>query len=78
MSFQISDVKIVIEPSFSDFGDADAVILVNNQGVKQVIFIEAKVKTYQKHYWSILDEFEEFKSGIKANKVNSSNLFVRL
>ena len=32
--FQISDVKILIEPSFSDFGDADAVILVNNQGVK--------------------------------------------
>ena len=76
--FQISDVKILIEPSFSDFGDADAVILVNNQGVKQVIFIEAKVKTYQKPYWGILDEFEEFKSGIKTNKVNSSNLFVQL
>ena len=76
--FQISDVKILIEPSFSDFGDADAVILVNNPGVKQVIFIEAKVKTYQKPYRGILDEFKEFKSGIKTNKVNSSNLFVQL
>jgi hypothetical protein len=46
VSFHISDVKILIEPSFPDFGDADVVILVNNQGVKQVIFIVAKVKTY--------------------------------
>jgi len=78
VDFQISDVKILIEPSFSDFGDADAVLLVNNQGYKQVIFIEAKVKTLQKHRWSIFEEFDKFKRGIDENKVNSSNLFVQL
>ncbi|OFV68089.1 MAG: hypothetical protein SCAL_000729 [Candidatus Syntrophoarchaeum caldarius] len=54
----------MIEQSFSDFGDADAVILVNNQGDKEAVFIEAKVKTSQKPYWSILEEFEDFKIGI--------------
>jgi len=77
-TFQVSEVKMLIEQSFSDFGDADAVILVKNHGFEQVIFIEAKVKTYQKPYWSILDEFEEFKSGIEINELNSSNLFVQL
>ena len=76
--FQISDAKILIEQSFSDFGDADAVILVNNQGDKEAVFIEAKVKTSQKPYWSILEEFEDFKSGIKKISVSSSNLFVQL
>lgn len=78
VTFQVSEVKILIEQSFSDFGAPDAVILVNNHGVKQVIFIEAKVKTFQKQYRSILEEFEEFKIGIEINEVNTSNLFVQL
>lgn len=78
VNFEISSVKILIEQSFSDFGDADTVLLVNNQGNKQVIFIEAKVKTFQKPYWSIFEEFEEFKKGIEKNNVNSSNLFVQI
>jgi hypothetical protein len=69
---------VLLEQSFSDFGDADTVLLVNNQGNKQVIFIEAKVKTFQRSYWSILKEFEDFKKGIDKNKINSSNLFVQL
>jgi len=80
VTFQISDVKILIEQSFSDFGDADAVILVNNQGDKQAIFIEAKVKTSQGK-WSIYDEFEKFKRGVPKSeppKGFSSNLFVQL
>ncbi len=78
VNFQISDTKILIEQSFSDFGDADAVILVNNRSDKQAIFIEAKVKTFQKYHWSIFEEFEEFKKGIGKNSVSSSNLFVQL
>ena len=30
VNFQISEAKILIEQSFSDFGDADLVLLVNN------------------------------------------------
>jgi hypothetical protein len=80
VNFQISDAKILIEQSFSDFGDADVVLLVNNQGDKQVIFIEAKVKTFQGS-WSIRKEFEKFKEGIakqESPKGFSSNLFVQL
>jgi len=75
VNFQISEAKILIEQSFSDFGDADLVLLVSNFKSKQVIFIEAKVKTYQRDYWNIL---EEFKRGVEKDKVSSSNLFVQL
>jgi hypothetical protein len=76
--FQISDAKILIEQSFSDFGDADSVLLVNNQESKQVVFIEAKVKVSGNLNWSVTREFAEFVSGIENGKVNSSNLFVQL
>jgi len=84
VNFQISEAKIFIEQSFSDFGDADAVLLVNNQGNKQVIFVEAKVKTFQRYYKSVFDidkEFEEFEDNIqKSEPINTfiSNLFVQL
>jgi hypothetical protein len=81
VTFQVSEVKILIEQSFSDFGAPDAVILVNNHGVKQVIFIEAKVKTEEASRWEISKEFEKFRSGIakpKPPKGYSSNLFVQL
>ena len=81
VTFHVSEVKILIEQSFSDFGDSDAVILVNNQGGKQVIFIEAKVKTEEASRWEISKEFEKFMSEIaKPNppKGYSSNLFVQL
>jgi len=78
VNFQISEAKILVEQSFSDFGDADLVLLVNNVKSKQVIFIEAKVKTYQRAYWNIFEEFEEFKKGIEKDKINSSNLFIQL
>ncbi|RXG62551.1 hypothetical protein ES695_21510, partial [Candidatus Atribacteria bacterium 1244-E10-H5-B2] len=78
VNFQISEAKILIEQSFSDFGDADLVLLVNNFKSKQVIFIEAKVKTCQRACWNILEEFEKFKEGIEKDEVCSSNLFVQL
>jgi hypothetical protein len=80
VNFKISGAKILIEQSFSDFGDADAVLLLNNEGNNQVNFIEAKVKTSQGK-WSIYDEFEKFKSGVPKSeppKGFSSNLFVQL
>lgn len=48
----------MIEQSFSDFGDADAVVLVENKSWKQALFIEAKVRAFKK--WQILIEFEKF------------------
>ncbi len=63
--FKISGGAVYIEQSFSDFGQADAVILANNLYKKQSLFIEAKVKTGSKRVWSIKDEFEGFSKGIK-------------
>lgn len=78
VKFQISKAKIFVEQSFSDFGDADLVLFVNNIKSKQVIFIEVKVKTFQKDYWDIFEEFGKFKRGIEKDKINSSNLFTQL
>ncbi len=78
INFQISEAKLLIEQSFSDFGDADAVLLLNNQGNNQIAFIEAKVKTSQRKRWNISEEFGEFTKGIAENNINSSNLFVQL
>ncbi len=63
--FRVSGGSVYIEPSFSDFGTADAVILANNLYKKQSLFIEAKVKTGAKKVWLIEDEFEVFSKGIK-------------
>jgi hypothetical protein len=74
----IVDGEILIEQSFSDFGDADIIILFTddkNQGCS--IFIEAKVRHCQTSDWSIEREYNRFKSGLQ-NKVNSSNLFAQL
>lgn len=76
--FQVNDTTILIEQSLSDFGDADLILALNNMGKKQVIFIEAKVKTSQRKSWSIRDESEDFKKGISEKKASSSNLFSQL
>lgn len=76
--FDINDAKILTEQSFSDFGDADSLLLLDNSQNKQCVFVEAKVKTSQHESWSIKREFTIFEDGIKQNKVSSSNLFVQL
>lgn len=78
LKFKLIDAMVMIEQSFSDFGDADLVLLLNNNGNNQVIFIEAKVKTFLKQKWTIKNEFEKFQEGIRQNKVSSSNLFTQL
>jgi hypothetical protein len=75
----VEDSKVLIEQSFSDFGDADSLLLIDGSQGKQSIFIEAKVKTFQSKYWSIEDEFRVFQVGIEEKKkVSSSNLYVQL
>ena len=59
--FNISEEYIIlIEQSFSDFGDSDVLLLIENQGEKQAVFLEAKVKTYSRNKWRLVDEFDKF------------------
>lgn len=69
---------VLVEQSFSDFGDSDAVVLIRGQEEKTCsVFVEAKVKTFQVWDWHIRDEFGEFRKGLN-HKVSSSNLFTQL
>jgi len=71
-SLPIKSAKIFVEQSFSHFGDADVLILLNT-GVKKVsIFVEAKAKKS----WKIQTQFYKFIEGTKS-KVSSSNLFTQ-
>lgn len=82
----IDKVEILIEQSFSDFGDCDLIILVskkiNNKTIMQAIFIEAKVKTDSIKSWSIQKEYEEFckfkEKKAEGETVYDSTLFSQL
>jgi len=65
--FQIKDATILIEQSFSDFGDSDVVLLIDNNGVKQTVFIEAKVKTYHRKQYDNDKVFQKFTNSIQNN-----------
>lgn len=73
---------ILVEQSFSQFGDADLLILGNANDQKISIFVEAKVKTFHSPEWHIREnEFEPFDKVLKGKMlkgVSSSNLFVQL
>jgi hypothetical protein len=76
------EYKILIEQSFSDFGDSDLIIIIKDKvnEKKKVIFIECKIKTYQGAF-QINSEFNKINNAIKSNKKISgisSNLFVQL
>ena len=83
--FKVSGEAVYIEQSYSDFGPADAVVLVENLYKKQSLFVEAKVKTMSHKAWKIQDEFKGFLDGIKKHNYTSaratvyySNLFTQL
>lgn len=80
INFRPTSAKILIEQSFSDFGDADCVLLIDNQDARQSVSIEAKVKTSQHQSWSIEGEFRRFVELIKQahSRKLSSNLFMQL
>jgi hypothetical protein len=75
------DYTILIEQSFSDFGDSDLIFILKNENNKKiVIFIECKIKTYQGTF-NIKSEFNKIINAIKESKKItgiSSNLFVQL
>ena len=86
---KITDVKVLLEHSFSDFGDADVVLLLKTSaGSNLCIFIEAKVSngTGKK---SLSDHFEKFckldeknreaaRKKTKKDYKFSSNLFTQM
>jgi len=74
--FDAENFKVLIEQSFSDLGDSDALLLMDGFRGKQSIFVEAKVKPSQSRYWSIEEEFSAFRE--EFEKVSSSNLFAQL
>jgi hypothetical protein len=73
---------LLIEQSFSDFGDSDLIIIIENKQNREkiVLFIECKIKTYQGTF-QILSEFKKIERALnKSDKITgiSSNLFVQL
>jgi len=69
----VSDAEVYVEQSFSDFGDSDALFLIDTGKKAISVFLEAKVGLK----WTIEKEFGKFLEGTKK-KVNSSNLFTQL
>ncbi|MCP4351676.1 MAG: hypothetical protein GY795_39930 [Desulfobacterales bacterium] len=72
---QIKNAELFIEQSFSDFGDADALMLLSTQNGPKSVFMEAKVKSSAD--WTIDKEYTKFLEGAETG-VNSSNLFTQL
>ena len=70
------------EQSFSDFGDNDLTIIIENESEteKTVVFIEGKVKTFSGNY-SLDKEYKKINKAIDKNETFdgfSSNIFVQL
>ncbi|MDR1742703.1 MAG: hypothetical protein LBR48_02650, partial [Dysgonamonadaceae bacterium] len=70
------DYTFLNEQSFSDFGDNDWTIIAQKGTEKRVIFIEAKVKSFQGKY-NIDNEFKKIRDN-KNYKGVSSNIFAQL
>ena len=69
--------RLLNEQSFSDFGDSDLVIIIEQNKQKTVIFVEGKVKTYNQKSYSLVKEFEKIKKDRHYKQV-SSNIFAQL
>ena len=75
----LTDVHVLVEQSLSEFGDADARLLLDAGGTKTAVFLEAKVKTSQADAWTLEQEFENFTRGcLTDRKLSSSNLFTQI
>ena len=70
-------VEVLIEQSLSDFGDADAILLIRGADWHSVVFLEGKVKPSQMGAWRIGDAWRAFLAR-KKGKLDSSNLFTQL
>lgn len=76
---ELTSAEVMIEQSLSDFGDADVVLLLEAGQAKSVVYIEAKVKSFQTKSWTLDRELEKFKKGLESqHELSSSNLFTQL
>lgn len=75
----IRNAELLVEQSFSDFGDLDLLILIETQsGQKLCFLIEAKVSTDTNSWQTVNDRWKEFTEQLVCRMVNTSNLFVQL
>lgn len=76
---QITNATLLVEQSFSDFGDLDLLILVENSDKSpQAIFIEAKVSNDTRSWATVEYRWDEFVNMLDGADLNTSNLFVQL
>ena len=73
----VREAEVLVEQSLSDFGDADAIMLLKTVDGPITVFVEAKVEPAQSQAWRIEDEYQRFVDGL-TTKVSSSNLFTQL
>jgi len=72
------DYEILLEQSFSRFGDSDLIIILHYNEPKDniILFFEAKVKTSQGK-WTLTNEFKQYSTNSRY-KGHASNLFYQL
>jgi hypothetical protein len=76
---KLTKATVLLEQSLSDFGDADAILLLDSDDEKTAVFIEAKVKSSQVTNWSLQKHFDAFTTGWNTEgQLSSSNLFTQL
>lgn len=73
----IDQAAVLLEQSLSDFGDTDAILLLEVTGGPMAVFVDAKVKPSPGGIWRIEDEYQEFTEGTYAG-AGPSNLFSQL
>jgi hypothetical protein len=74
----ITAAHILVEQSFSDFGDLDLLFLLDHADRKQSVLIEAKVATDTSSPKRIDDQWEDFLSFLQGDADQTSSLFVQL
>lgn len=75
----IRKAELLVEQSFSDFGDLDLLILIESQSGRKLCFlIEAKVSTDTSSWPSVDDRWNEFTEQLVGHVDTTSNLFVQL
>lgn len=82
----IRSARLIVEQSFSDFGDLDLLILLEHQSPscggmapkKQAVLIEAKVSTDTNSWQTIGNRLDLFMRMIDGGEADTSNLFVQL
>jgi hypothetical protein len=75
----IHNATILVEQSFSDFGDLDLLVLIENKdNTRQAVLIESKVSNDTKSWSTVEDRWDEFLKMFVGGECNTSNLFVQL